>query len=91
MNRTLDTLVPHLDALWQDLIIAAITTFDLDLNQLCYDITSISFCGDYDEAELITYGYSRDHRPDRKQIEVASTVARKPLKNAPTKPSRDAS
>jgi transposase len=74
LARALDALVPHLDALWQDLIVAAIVQFDVDLRQLCYDITSISFCGDYEEAELITYGYSRDHRPDRKQIEVASTV-----------------
>jgi hypothetical protein len=74
LARALDTLVPHLDALWQDLIVAAIVEFGVDLRQLCYDITSISFCGDYEEAELITYGYSRDHRPDRKQIEVASTV-----------------
>jgi len=74
LARTLDRLVPHLDALWQDLIVTAITTFDLDLSQLCYDITSISFCGDYDDAELVRYGYSRDHRPDRKQLELGTTV-----------------
>lgn len=74
LARTLDTLLPHLDAIWQDLVVAAITTFDLDLRYLCYDLTSLSFCGDYDEADLVRYGYSRDHRPDRKQIELAATV-----------------
>lgn len=74
LARTLDTLVPHLDALWQDLVVAAIRTFDVDLSQLCYDLTSISFCGDYEEADLVRYGYSRDHRPDRKQLELATTV-----------------
>jgi hypothetical protein len=74
LARTLDTLLPHLDALWQDLVVAAITTFDVDLSALCYDITSISFCGAYEDADLVRYGYSRDHRPDRKQIEVAATV-----------------
>jgi transposase len=74
LARTLDTLVPHLDALWQDLVVAAITTFALDLRYLCYDLTSVSFCGDYEDADLVRYGYSRDHRPDRKQIEVAATV-----------------
>lgn len=48
--------------------------FELDLRYLCYDLTSVSFCGDYEEADLVRYGYSRDHRPDRKQIEVAATV-----------------
>jgi hypothetical protein len=74
LARTLDTVVPHVDEIWQDLIVAAITTFDLDLRYLCYDLTSISFCGAYEEAELVRYGYSRDHRPDRKQIEIAATV-----------------
>lgn len=74
LARTLDVLTPHLDALWLDLVVAAIGTFDLDLSQLCYDITSISCCGDYEEAELVRYGYSRDHRPDRKQLSLATTV-----------------
>jgi len=74
LARTLDTLLPHLDALWQDLVVAAITAFDLDLRYLCYDLTSLCFCGEYEEADLVRYGYSRDHRPDRKQIEVAATV-----------------
>jgi transposase len=74
LARALDALVPQLDALWQDLIVAAVVQFDLDLSQLCYDLTSVSFCGDYDGAEGITFGYSRDHRPDRKQVELATTV-----------------
>jgi hypothetical protein len=75
LARTLDTLLPHLDALWQDLSVAAVTTFGVDLRALCYDLTSISFCGAYEDAELVRYGYSRDHRPDRKQIELAATVS----------------
>ncbi|HEY8742755.1 MAG TPA: DUF4277 domain-containing protein [Chloroflexota bacterium] len=80
LARTLDALVPHLDVLWQELVWRAIVAFDLDLSQLCYDLTSISFFGAYEEAELITYGYtaalraSADHRPDCKQLEMASTV-----------------
>ena len=74
LARALDALGPHLDALWQDVLVRAITAFDLDLSQLCYDLTSVSFCGAYDDADLITYGYSRDHRPDRKQLELASTL-----------------
>jgi len=73
LARGLDALVPHLDGLWQDLVVSAITAFDLDLRRLAYDITSVSFCGAYEDAALVTYGYSRDHRPDRKQIELATT------------------
>lgn len=74
LGRTLDALVPHLEGIWQELVVRAIVTFDLDLSQLCYDLTSVSFFGDYEAAELITYGYSRDHRPDCKQIEIGATV-----------------
>ncbi len=77
LARALDALLPHLDALWQDLIVAAATRFHLDLRALCYDLTSLSFCGAYgayEEADLIRYGYSRDHRPDQKQVELAATV-----------------
>lgn len=74
LARALDTLAPHLDALWQDLIVAAVGTFALDLSRLAYDITSIAFCGAYTEADLVRYGYSRDHRPDRQQGELATTV-----------------
>lgn len=74
LARTLDRLAPHLDAIWQDLIIAAIVAFQVDLAQLCYDITSIAFTGAYEQADLVRYGYSRDHRPDLKQVELALTV-----------------
>lgn len=74
LARTLDALAPHREAIWQELIVQAIITFDLDLSKLCYDITSIAFTGDYEEAELVRYGYSRDHRPDLKQVELALNV-----------------
>lgn len=74
LARSLDALVPHLDTLWQEMILQAILAFDLDLSQLCYDLTSISFCGDYDQAELLQFGYSREHRPDRQPVELATTV-----------------
>lgn len=74
LGRALDALGPHLDALWQDLVVAAIRVFNLDLRQLCYDLTSVSCCGAHDGAEGLTYGYSRDHRPDRKQVELTATM-----------------
>ena len=56
------------------MIVQAVPAFDLDLSQLAYDITSVSFCGAYEEVADITFGYSRDHRPDRQQLELATTV-----------------
>jgi transposase len=74
LARALDALYPHLDALWHDLLVAALSAFAVDLARLAHDITSVSFCGAYEDAELIRYGYSREHRPDRQQVELATTV-----------------
>lgn len=74
LARTLDLVAPHLEAIWQDLIVAAIVRFQVDLSQLCYDITSIAFTGAYEQADLVRYGYSRDHRPDCQQVELALNV-----------------
>ena len=49
LARTLDALAPHLDALWQDLLVAAVRAFDLDLSRLAYDLTSVAFCGAYED------------------------------------------
>jgi hypothetical protein len=75
LARTLDALAPHREAIWQDLVVAAVRAFDLDLARLAYDLTSVAFCGAYEAADLVRFGYSRDHRPDRKQVELATTVA----------------
>jgi transposase len=74
LARALDALYPHLDALWQELIVAALGAFAVDLARLAYDITSVSFCGAYENADLVRFGYSREHRPDRQQVELATTV-----------------
>jgi transposase len=51
----------------------AINKFKLDSSVVSYDTTSQNVWGDYDgadepDAPNITYGYSKDHRPDLKQF-----------------------
>jgi hypothetical protein len=45
LARTLDTLLGHLEAIWQDLVVAAVVTFGVDPRARCYDLTSLSCCG----------------------------------------------
>jgi len=72
--RCLDRVLAHKPALeqhlakkWQDLCAA---TFDL----LLYDLTSTYFEGDVDAVPKARRGYSRDHRPDCKQLVLALVV-----------------
>jgi transposase len=74
IGRTLDELYPHLGAIWQDIALQAVLEYDLDLRFLHYDITSIYFEGEYADSEKVGYGYSRDHRPDAKQVNLAVNV-----------------
>ena len=52
----------------------AIGVFDVDVRRLHYDTTSISVFGDYDFTDpplKITYGHSKDKRPDLKQFLIS--------------------
>jgi transposase len=75
LGRALDRLHPYLGELWMQLVSQAIRTYDLDLNVLHWDITSIYFEGLYADSDLARYGYSRDHRPDTKQVNLEVDVS----------------
>ncbi len=57
-----------------------VSEFLIALYEIHYDTTSISFWGTYDNetkepAILITYGHSKDHRPDLKQVVLGAAVS----------------
>jgi transposase len=66
------------------LVLDAVAAFDIDLRQLHNDSTSIAFAGTHAAADgrarggrataRITYGHSKDHRPDLKQLVWILTV-----------------
>lgn len=52
----------------------AVTAFDIDAKRVHFDTTSVSVFGDYiysDEPFNITYGHSKDKRPDLKQFLIS--------------------
>lgn len=74
LGRALDQLYPHLGELWARLVSRAIQVYGLDLNVLHWDITSVYFEGVHADSDLARYGYSRDHRPDTKQVNLEVDV-----------------
>jgi transposase len=74
LGRALEALHPHLGEIWARLVIRAIQVWKLDLSVLHWDITSFYFTGAYTESELLRRGYSRDHRPDTKQVNLEADV-----------------
>lgn len=76
LYRTLDHLLPHKDALEQHLKERLGTLFRLEYDLLLYDVTSTYFEGQAERNTLATRGYSRDHRPDCKQVCIGLVVSR---------------
>jgi len=76
LYRALDQLLPHKEELERHLKNRLGELFDLDYDLLLYDVTSTYFEGDAPRNELARRGYSRDHRPDCKQVNIALVVSR---------------
>ena len=77
LYRSLDRLLPHKEELERHLKNRLRELFDLDYDLLLYDVTSTYFEGEAKRNELAQRGYSRDHRPDCKQVNIALVVSRK--------------
>ena len=75
LYRTLDRVLPHKQAIEQHLVKRFGELFDLDYDLLLYDVTSTYFEGVADPT-IAKRGYSRDHRPDCVQVNIALVVTR---------------
>src|SRR3989449_426191 len=76
LYRALDRLLPHKRTLEQHLVARLGELFALDYDLLLYDVTSTYFEGQAEGNPLAQRGYSRDHRPDCKQVCLALVVTR---------------
>ncbi|HSD59676.1 MAG TPA: IS1634 family transposase, partial [Burkholderiales bacterium] len=76
LYRTLDRLLPHKAAIESHLVKRFGELFDLDYELLLYDVTSTYFEGQCADPSLARRGYSRDHRPDCVQVNIALVVTR---------------
>jgi transposase len=72
--RTLDALDPHIQGIEAAIAVNAITEFKVGTKLIHWDITTLLFHGEYDESEIVKFGYSRDHRPDKKQVATGLDV-----------------
>jgi transposase len=74
LYRALDRLLVHKAALEAHLSRRAGELFAVDNEVLLYDVTSTYFEGQADRNPLAQRGYSRDHRPDCKQVLIGLVV-----------------
>ena len=73
-------------SLVMDVVTYVVREFEVGLDELHNDSTTVTFCGDYPDAEseqksadqtvpAITWGHNKDHRPDLKQLLYILTVS----------------
>jgi len=79
LYRALDKLLPHKTALEQHLKHRLGELFAIQYDLLLYDVTSTYFEGEAARNPQAQRGYSRDHRPDCKQVNLALVVTREGL------------
>jgi transposase len=74
--RALDRMLPHKEAIEQRLKARLGELFKIEYDLLLYDVTSTYFEGLATGNPQAQRGYSRDHRPDCKQVCIALVVTR---------------
>jgi transposase len=86
VGRALDRLFDaDRGSLLTEVVVTAVQRFDLKLDELHNDSTTVKLSGQYraargrrirgKRAPFITYGYSKDHRPDLKQLLLILTTS----------------
>jgi transposase len=76
LYRAHDQVLPHKRALEEHLKERLGTLFGVEYDLLLYDITSTYFEGQARANPMAQRGYSRDHRPDCKQVLIGLVVTR---------------
>jgi len=73
---TLQAVAVHWSSIAAEVTLNAVEQFGLTVETVHYDLTSVCFCGQYEGSSWVEFGYSRDHRPDLRQINIGlSTTA----------------
>jgi transposase len=72
----LDAILPHKEALETFFKNRLGELFGIEYDLLLYDVTSTYFAGPADGNPLAQRGYSRDHRPDCKQVCIGRVVSK---------------
>ena len=76
LYRALDALLPHKESLEVFLKNRLGNLFGLEYDLLLYDVTSTYFEGQAEANPSAKRGYSRDHRPDCKQVCIGLVVSK---------------
>ncbi len=70
LGRALDSIFPHIEEIESEISLKIISKYHIRPEIVHFDASSIYFEGIYEESELLRLGYSRDQKPDKKQVNI---------------------
>ncbi len=74
VGRALDAVSEYAYGIEDIIVLKALAHFNIDPELVLWDTTSFYFEGDYESSDLITLGYSRDQKKDKKQVVVELNI-----------------
>ncbi|MBI2937617.1 MAG: IS1634 family transposase [Thaumarchaeota archaeon] len=74
LARALDAVFLKIEEIEADVSIRIMSEYDIKPELVHFDFTSIYFEGAYDESDVLRLGYSRDQKPDKKQVNLGIDV-----------------
>jgi len=74
LARTLDALAPHSQAIWQAVVSRAIERYHIDLSVIYYDLTAFILHGEYQQSDLVRYGFAHNTPSDKQKLKTGLNV-----------------
>jgi transposase len=75
LARALDAYFPRIADIEADVALTAMAKYGLKPEVVHLDTTSLYFEGEYEESDILRLGYSRDQKPDKKQVNMSLDVS----------------
>lgn len=75
LARTLDALAPHHQAIWQAVVSRAIERYQIDLSVIYYDLTAFIVHGEYQQSDLVRYGFAHNTPSDTQKLKTGLNAA----------------
>ena len=75
LERTLDVLCPHLEAIWLEVVTVALQKADIDLSVIFYDLSAFVAHGRYADSEFIDHGFAHNTPSNKRKFKLALNTA----------------
>jgi len=75
LARSLDAITPHCQEIWQAVVSRAIERYGIDLSVIYYDLTAFIMHGEYQESDLVKFGFAHNTPSDKKKVKAGLDVA----------------